>query len=421
MADETPRLRIRQPIQNGLNEIVGADEMEYLGFSVVALNEGERASIGLDGEEAALVILTGTADIAVAGGERYSRIGGRVDVFSANATTVYVPCGHEATISAAGPGPVTVAVCRAKTTQPRMPALIAPHDVRTKTVGRANWKRAVRDIYTTDVDELLIDSEEDYKKVRDFMKITMPRQRKSVGLYSEPEPLFHRFGLEEEIQKVYRRQVQLDDGGAIVIDQTEALVAIDVNSGKYVKEASIEETAYRTNMAAANEIARQLRLRDLGGVMAIDFIDMEDEKHRHDVEQALWNGLRRDRARVKMLRMSRFGIVEMTRQRMRESLERSHFENCPYCTGTGRIKRAESVGLDAFRSIRSHTNGKRVGTIQVSLSPKVADYLQNEKRADLVQIEAEAQVDIEILAVPDMSVESIQIQLYDREGRRLKK
>jgi len=281
-------------------------------------------------------------------------------------------------------------------------------------------KRAIRDIYTTDVDELLIDSEEEYRKVLDFMRLTMPRQRKGVKLYADVEPLFNRYGLEEEIQKVYQRQVPLPQGGSIVIDQTEALVAIDVNSGRYVREASIEETAYKTNLAAAEEIARQLRLRDLGGVMVIDFIDMEEEKHQRDVEQALWNGLRRDRARVKMLRMSKFGIVEMTRQRVRESLQRTHYENCPYCLGTGRIKTAESVGLDAFRRIRTHLKAKGVGTLQVSLSPKVADYLQNEKRSDLARLEADSQVHIEILAVPDMSVENIHINLYDRDGRRLK-
>jgi ribonuclease E len=204
------------------------------------------------------------------------------------------------------------------------------------------------------------------------------------------------------------------------VDQAEALVAIDVNSGHYVREPSAEETAFKTDLEAAREIARQIRLRDLGGVMVVDFIDMADENHRREVEQTFWNALRRDRARIKMLHMSRFGIVEMTRQRMRESLERHHYDACPYCRGTGRIKTSERIGLDAFRRMKSCLQDKRLGTLQVSLSPKVGDYLQNEKRAALAQLGKDSGVKIEILAVPGISAESVEIVLLDKDGNRLK-
>ena len=281
-------------------------------------------------------------------------------------------------------------------------------------------KRAIRDIYTTDIDEIWIDSEDEYRKVIEFMKLTMPRQCGRVTLFDKAEPLFHHYKLEVEIEKVYQRQVPLKSGGSIVIDQTEALVAIDVNSGKSVKEKNIEDTAFKTNLEAAEEIARQLRLRDMGGVMVIDFIDMESTKNQRRVEEALWASLKNDRARLKMLRMSKFGIVEMTRQRMRESLHRSHYENCPYCMGTGRIKTAESVGLSAFRDVRSSVKDPKVSHLQVSVSPGVADYLQNEKRAPLVELEETSQTRIEILSVPALSMETVQFQAYDREGRRLK-
>ena len=281
-------------------------------------------------------------------------------------------------------------------------------------------KRAVRDIFSTDMTELLIDSEEEYKAVMEFVKITMPRQRGIVKLYSDPEPLFHKHRLEEEIEKIYQRAVQLEHGGSIVLDQTEALVAIDVNSGRYVSESSAEETAFKTNMKAADEIARQIRLRDLGGVMVIDFIDMETEEHRHEVEQAFWNAMKGDRARVKMLHMSRFGIVEMTRQRMRESLGRTHYDVCPCCRGTGRIKTPERVGLDAFRQIKSRLQDKRIGQIEATLHPRVADYLQNEKRADLLRLEKDTDVRIQIVAAPDAPVDKVELVTYDKEGNRLK-
>jgi ribonuclease E len=256
--------------------------------------------------------------------------------------------------------------------------------------------------------------------VLDFMKIIMPRQRQVVKLYSDPEPLFHKMAIEKELQKIYLRTVQLEHGGSIVIDRTEALVAIDVNSGRFVSEANTEETAYKVNMAAAQEIGRQIRLRDLGGVIVIDFIDMDNPAHRHDVEETLWNGLRTDRARIKMLHMSKFCIVEMTRQRMRESLQVTHYEPCATCGGTGRVKSPESVALDAFRALKSHLSDKRLGIVEVSVNPRASDHLQNEKRHDLAVLEETSGIKVRVRAATDLGFETMQIALYDKEGNKLK-
>jgi ribonuclease E len=173
-------------------------------------------------------------------------------------------------------------------------------------------------------------------------------------------------------------------------------------------------------MEAAKEIARQIRLRDVGGVMVIDFIDMETEEHRDAVEQAFWDAVKGDRARIKMLHMSRFGIVEMTRQRMRESLGRSHYDVCPCCRGTGRIKTLERVSLDAFRRIKSSLQDQRLGRLEAPLNPRVADYLQNEKRTDLLRLEKETGVKIVVSAVPDAPPDKIEFLLYDKDGNKLK-
>jgi len=280
--------------------------------------------------------------------------------------------------------------------------------------------RAVRDLFTHDIEEMLIDDEEEYRKVLEFMRVTMPRQRKAVKLYREREPLFHRFGIEEQIQKAHERRVPLPSGGSIVIEQTEALVAIDVNSGRYTRESNAEETAFRTNLEAAREIARQIRLRDLGGIIIVDFIDMEKEEHRHAVERALWEGMRSDRARTKMLRMSRFGLIEMTRQRMRPSLQSTAFEPCPECHGSGKVKSPESIGLDLLRALRARLQAGNVGQVEVRLHPHAANYVQNAKRAELLHLAESANAEIEVLADPTVSREQMDIQCYARDGNKLK-
>jgi len=188
--------------------------------------------------------------------------------------------------------------------------------------------RTIRDIFSTDINEIIIDSEAVFKKIRYFLRLIMPSCVKKLKLYSDHEPLFHKYDIEREIEKINKREVRLSRGGSIVIEQTEALVAIDVNSGKYREESDPEKTAFKTNLKAAKEIARQVRLRDIGGVIIVDFIDMKEEKNMRAVEKTLEAALKRDRARKKMLKISRFGIIEMTRQRIRPSLKSVIYESC---------------------------------------------------------------------------------------------
>jgi ribonuclease E len=252
------------------------------------------------------------------------------------------------------------------------------------------------------------------------MRITMPRQRKAVKLYADPEPLFHRFELEQEIRKIHERRVPLPGGGSIVIEQTEALVAIDVNSGKYTRETTAEETAFRTNVEAAPEIARQIRLRDLGGLIIADFIDMESDEHIRAVERALWEGMRGDRARTKMLRMSRFGLVEMTRQRMRPSLRSAAYESCPDCRGSGQVKTLETMGLEVLRNLKAGAKATNLGRLEITLHPRVAEHMQNEKRRELLRLEESADAGIDIHADPSFGIEQMQIQTYAKDGSKLK-
>jgi len=270
--------------------------------------------------------------------------------------------------------------------------------------------RAIRDVFSTDVTSLIIDSESAYKRAVEFFNLVMPKYTKVIKLYQDSEPLFHRYNVEEEIQKAQSRRVQLPSGGSIVIEKTEALVAIDVNSGKFKKEKNIENTAFRTNMEAAPEIARQLRLRDLGGVIINDFIDMRDPKNRRKVEKALSDALRRDRARTKMSRMTQFGIIEMTRQRIRPSVAEAVYEECPYCKGAGAVKTPESMAIDIMRQIKVHLGKTKADRFEVRVNPRVADYLQNEKRREFVQLEEDSGKSIVVKADDSCGVESVQIR-----------
>ena len=216
--------------------------------------------------------------------------------------------------------------------------------------------RTIRDIFTSEIDTIWIDEPAAFERAQEFLRVVMPQFVDRLKLYDEKAPLFHKYGIEDEIAKIQRRHVPLRDGGSIVIDQTEALVAIDVNSGNFRFENDAERTAYEMNLRAAKEIARQLRLRDLGGVIVNDFIDMRDERHRRGVEKALRDAIKRDRARSKVLSMSAFGLIEMTRQRIRPSLKRSVYEDCAHCSGAGVVKTVESMSIDVMRllALASH-------------------------------------------------------------------
>ncbi len=247
--------------------------------------------------------------------------------------------------------------------------------------------RTLRDIFTTDIETIWVDSEAVLKRVHDFLKIAMPRHHDVAKLYEGETPLFHKYRLEEAIEAVFSRTVPLPKGGTVVIDQTEALVAIDVNSGTFRHGKNAEESAHQLNLMAAREIARQLRLRDLGGVIVIDFVDMEKAENRRSVEKALRDAMKADRARHRMLRMSQFGIIEMTRQRVQPSLQRATYMDCPTCKGTGVVKTAASMGLDVMRELQLLAGRDHVHTVEVTVAPAVADYINNQHREGLVGLQ----------------------------------
>jgi len=238
-----------------------------------------------------------------------------------------------------------------------------------------------------------------------------------VVYYDGQIPLFHKYQIESEIAKIQSRTVELKAGGSIVIEQTEALVAIDVNSGRYRKQQSAEQTAFKINVEAAQEIARQLRLRDLGGLIICDFIDMRNEKHRREVEKVFRNAVKTDRARSKILRISMFGIVEMTRQRIRPSLRSSTYLACPQCGGSGFIKSHESLSIEIIRLLNLSAAKEQIKRIELFVSPEVADYLQNEKRALITQIERLNEKRVIIRSTPNYAGEKHDIVCYnDRAG-----
>src|SRR6185369_11836692 len=249
--------------------------------------------------------------------------------------------------------------------------------------------RTVRDVFTTDVERIVIDNKEVAKRVKEVIKLSSPRTRNKVELYEETMPLFHKYGIEAEIEQMYSRHVPLPSGGSLVIDSTEAIVAIDVNSGKNRASADAETTAFKVDMEAADEIPRQLRLRDLGGVIICDYIDLRFERHRRDLEKKLHDAFKNDRAKTKVLRMSQFGIIEMTRQRMRPSLKRSIYFDCPHCKGAGLVKTPESMSLDVMRRLAIAANDLKVARIELSVCPDVGFYLLNKKRIQLAKLEAE--------------------------------
>ena len=277
--------------------------------------------------------------------------------------------------------------------------------------------RTIRDMFTEDVGRILIDEPAAYERAREFLELVMPKYAPRLQFYDGKEPLFHRYGLEEEIGRIHQRKVPLKGGGSIVIDQTEALVAIDVNSGSFRTEKSAEENAYQMNLIAAKEIARQLRLRDLGGVIVNDFIDMRKEKYRRGVEKALHDAMKRDRARTKILRTSPFGLVEMTRQRIRPSLRKSIFRDCPTCTGTGIVKTAESMAIEVMRTLQLSAIRDDVTRLNVTVHDEVATWINNRKRREITQFEDETHIQLHVDGRDGVSPEHLVIEAWDTTGR----
>ncbi len=276
--------------------------------------------------------------------------------------------------------------------------------------------RALRDVFTSTISKIICDSEAVVRKIREFFSIATPRLKQRVIYYDDKVPLFHKYHIEEEITKVQARKVQLNGGGSIVIEQTEALVAIDVNSGRYRRLKSAEQTAYESNIEAAAEIARQLRLRDLGGLIICDFIDMRNAKHRKAVEKAFRDAVRADRARSRILGISRFGVVEMTRQRMRPSLQSSTYLACPNCGGTGYVKSHESLALEIIRLLNLSASKEQIKRVELFVSPEVADYLQNIKRSALSQIEQFSDKRVVIHSAIEYSGEKHDLVCYNDRG-----
>jgi ribonuclease E len=272
--------------------------------------------------------------------------------------------------------------------------------------------RTIRDLFTTDVEEVLIDSEDVFRRADEWVAAVMPRFRGRFHLYAEDEPLFHKFQVESQIDAIYRKRVELPSGGSIVIEGTEALTAVDVNSGRLVGD-SPEEMAYRTNLEACVEIGRQLRLRDLGGVVVIDFIDVREGPHRREIEWALREAVKRDRSKTVILKMSRFGLVEMARQKIRSGVKLTSYGECGVCAGTGLVRSVESMGLVLMRAIRHEmTSGSGVA-LQVRMNPEVAQHLLNEKRKELMALEERYGREVMILGEGSFAMERFEV---DRMG-----
>lgn len=259
-------------------------------------------------------------------------------------------------------------------------------------------KRAIRDIYNKDIDEVIVEGDDGYRQAKDFMKLLMPSHAKKVKHYSDAVPLFQRAGVEEQLSAMYHPVVQLKSGGYLVINPTEALVSIDINSGRSTREHSIEQTATATNLEAAQEIARQLRLRDMAGLVVIDFIDMDHGSNVRKVEKAMKEALKNDRARIQVGRISAFGLMEMSRQRLRTGVLEASTRQCPHCEGTGLVRTASSAGLSALRLIEDEAARGRGSLLTLRCSQEAAFYVLNRKRADIAEIEDRYGVTVEVLS-----------------------
>ena len=280
--------------------------------------------------------------------------------------------------------------------------------------------RTIRDVLTSDFKAIVVDDEETAQQTKEFMRIIMPRNTGLVEVYDGKEPLFHKYGLESELERLYSKHVPLPSGGSLVIESTEALVAIDVNSGKYREQNNAEATAFKINMEAAEEIARQLPLRDLGGLIICDFIDMLDPGHKRQVEKILRQSLKAHKERVQLLRMSQFGIIEMTRQRQRSSIKSSLFEDCAHCQGSGLVKSPETLALDVMRSIQSAIHQAGVHRLSVTVPPHIGFFLLNRKRAALTQLEEELGGRIIVNMGANQGWDEYKLQAEDEQGNPVK-
>ena len=274
--------------------------------------------------------------------------------------------------------------------------------------------QALRDWVDSSIDEILVDDEAAFTKAQGFMRTFMPRGRAKLIPYKDRLPLFSRYELESQIEKIYLRKVDLPAGGSIVIDGTEALTAIDVNSGRATRGKSQEETAHRTNMEAAIEVARQLRMRDIGGLVVVDFIDMRGSKHRRDVEKAMRDAMKDDKAKHTTSRLSDNGLLEINRQRLKKALQLRTHRPCPTCSGAGTIASPELVGLNTLRRIETRAVSGRLKSVRVSLHPELADGIQNDRRQELAELEREFDIRVEIIAASGLHRSEERIEWTER-------
>jgi ribonuclease E len=277
-------------------------------------------------------------------------------------------------------------------------------------------KRSIRDLYSKDIDEVLVEGEEGYKEAKDFMKMLMPSHARNVKLYKDTRQLFTRYQVESQLDGLFTPTVTLPSGGYIVMNQTEALVSIDINSGKATREHNIEDTALKTNLEAAVEIARQLRLRDLAGLIVIDFIDMEENRNNRAVERKLKDALKNDRARIQVGRISHFGLLEMSRQRLRQGMMESSTRQCPHCEGTGVIRAVSSCALSVLRGIEEHLLSRKAESLDVRVHPDVAIYIFNEKRDALLSLEQNYGISIWI--IPDRECAQAESRIERKPDRK---
>jgi len=275
--------------------------------------------------------------------------------------------------------------------------------------------RTIRDYFSADIDEVLVDSKEVCKEAKAFFKETMPKFEKRVKMHQEKRPIFSRYQLEEQIDQIYEKKVPLKSGGSLVIEPTEALVSVDVNSGKSTGERNVEDTAFRTNLEAVEEAARQLRLRDLGGLIVLDLIDMREMKHIKEVEKLLKDSLKSDKARVTVGRISQFGMLEMSRQRIKQTLEQGSVLDCPHCSGRGKVKGVENMAISFLRKVHAAAAKGTAAEVRGELPLEVAYYLLNRKKRELAQIENDYDIEVTIKGKPSFLMNQLELLVVKRE------
>ena len=281
--------------------------------------------------------------------------------------------------------------------------------------------RTLRDVYTKDFDKIYVEGDEKYKVTKELMKMMLPSHAKKVQKWRESKPIFQKDNIQDQLSSIYAENVPLKSGGSLVIDQTEALVAIDVNSGTSKRDYNIEDTALRTNLEASKEIARQLKLRDMAGLIVIDFIDMEKFANRRSIEKKLKESLKSDRSRIQVGRISSFGLLEMSRQRMRSSIQENSYEICPHCDGKGSLRTPESIALEILREISEAANDKRAATVQVEVSIEILNFIVNNKRDELSKLEIDTGINFKLVGDNQLKGKECKIISFDIKANILGK